>query len=241
MKKLVLTYYYTGIKDRWHKKTTQKCDPRDFDVLFKSVKGRGYDFITLSNELRTDDWTTVDLTGDLARPDDMSLYLHKFIACYEWLKKHPEYDEIWIVDSSDTEMLATPQPENGIIYTGYDAFFPAFNQFATFLWFLGGPFEGIWIPAGFGRGVRHGDDEIRYLRDCHLNDKAYNCGVFGGKREIVMDFLEKFTDRLRKNDIDLEMVAFNYLIYTQYQNKTKSITTRMTLGEHDMTKWWRHK
>ena len=243
MKKVVLTYYYTGILDKWHHNYVMKANPSDFDVLYNSVKGRGYDFITLANELEPDkpDWTVFSLKGPFEKPDNMSLYLHKFIACYMWLMLHPEYEEIWIVDSTDTEMLTTPNPEDDVIYTGYDAYFPAFGVYATFLWFLGGWSDGVYIPQGFGRGKRNGDFEVRYLKDLHEKDRPYNCGVFGGKREIVMKFLEDFCRRLLVNDIDLEMVPFNYLCYTKYAGKVENCTTRMTLGEKDYSKWWRHK
>ena len=239
MKKVVLTYYYTGIMDKWHHKRVMKADADDFNVLYNSVKGRGYDFITLANELEMDtpDWRTVKVK----KPDDMSLYLHKFIACYDWLLEHPEYEEIWIVDTTDTEMLKTPAPLEDRIYTGYDAYFPAFDCYATFLWFLGGWKEGVYVPQNFGRCRDNGDFETRYLKDLHQKDRPYNCGVVGGKREIVMEFLKDFADRLKKNDIELEMVPFNYLCYTKYAGKVHNCTTRMTMREKDYKKWWRHK
>ena len=238
-KKVVLTYYYTGIMDKWHHNYVMEANTKDFDALYNSVKDRGYDFITLANELQVHNpnWQTVKVE----KPEDMSLYLHKFIACYDWLLEHPEYEEIWIVDTTDTEMLKTPEPLEDRIYTGYDAYFPAFGVYATFLWFLGGWVDGVYIPQGFGRNRRNGDFETRYLKDLHEKDRPYNCGVVGGKREIIMEFLKDFTDRLRKNDIDLEMVPFNYLCYTKYAGKVHNCTTRMTMGEKDYKKWWRHK
>ena len=246
--KVVLTYYYTGIDDVWHHKVHKKSNVHDFDVLYDSVENRGYDFVTLANEWNrlvlnkgAKDWRVIGLEGGLAKPDDMSLYVHKFIACYEWLKNHPEYEEIWIVDSSDTEMLSLPEPKDGVIYTGYDAFFPEFDRNVNFYWFLGGVRYGVGIPQHFGVGSKNGDVETMFLRTVYPDELAYNCGVFGGKREIVMEFLEKFAKRLAKNDIDLEMVPFNYLIYTEYRDKTEVCTTRMTLCEKDYNKWWRHK
>lgn len=239
MKKVVLTYYYTGLYDDVHHKRFSEAKTSDFTTLLNSVKDRGYDFITLANELEvnTKDWKTYKIK----KPDDMSLYVYKFIACYDWLLLHPEYREIWIVDTTDTEMLGTPKPREGYVYTGYDAFFPAFNCYATMLWFLGGDMDGVCVPQGFGRGSEHGDFEVRYLKDLHKWDIAYNCGVFGGKREAVMEFLKDYARRLRKNDLDLEMVPFNYLCYSKYAGKVRVCTTRMTMGEKDYDKWWRHK
>ena len=245
-KKVVLTYYHTGMKDKWHhveEVGTKIADPNEFNTLYNSVHGRGYDFVTLANELAPDkpDWIVAKMDGELAKPEGMSLYVHKFIACYKWLLKHPEYEEIWIVDSRDTEMLGEPMPEDGHIYTGYDAYFPQFRRWVNFIWFLGGFIDGVWNVRNFGVGQRHGDIEEIYLRNVHSEDIPYNCGVFGGKRKDVMEFLKDYTDRLAVNDITLEMVPFNYLCYTKYKDKTEVCTTRMTMLEKDYTKWWRHK
>lgn len=247
-KKVVLTYYYTGMMDKWHHKKFKKCDASEFNTLYKSVEDRGYDFVTLANELypdaeRSKTWKVVELSGDLAKPDDMTLYVHKFIACYEWLKKHPEYEEIWIVDSGDTEMLKTPEPKDGLVYTGYDAFSPEFDKHVDMTWFLGGIRYGISIAQHFGVGAKHGDADVMWLKTVYKDAIPYNSGVFGGKRNDVMEFLKKYTDRLKKNDIELEMVPFNYVLFRDYvpYNKVEVCTTRMTLCEKDYAKWWRHK
>lgn len=248
--KIVLTYYYTGIDDVWHYHKHKDKDIHDFDTLWDSVEGRGYDFVTLANELHPDtkrsgSWKVVALDNKnyppLCKPKDMSLYVFKFIACYRYLLNHPEYEEIWIVDSSDTEMLSTPKPEEGKIYTGYDAFIPAFDRYCNFDWSLGAIKYGLSIPRHFGVGMRHGPMEETFLRNAHHEDIPYNCGIFGGKRTIVMEFLKKYVERLEKNDIDLEMVPFNFLIYTEYPDVTENCATRMTLTEKDYNKWWRHK
>lgn len=247
-KKVVLTYYYTGMFDNTHHKCFKQCLASDFDTLYESIDGRGYDFVTLCNEWPrlifdkgTRDWRIIGLEDELAKPMDMTLYVHKFIACYKWLQKHPEYEEIWIVDSSDTEMLSAPEPKEGIIYTGYDAYFPEFDRNVNFDWFLGGVKYGLSLKPHFGVDARHGEMEVKYLQTMHHNDLAYNCGVFGGKRKIVMEFLKDYTKRLAKNDIDLEMVPFNFLLYTKYKGKVEVCTTKMTLQEKDYNKWWRHK
>ena len=243
--KLVLTYYWTGEKDVWHKDIdVYHCDNREFDTLYNSVNGRGYDFVTIANELDPDreDWTVAVAVGALEKPEKMSLYVHKFIACYKFLLMHPEYEEIWIVDSSDTEMLGTPNPEPGIIYGGYDAYFPLFKQYAPMKYLIGGWVEGgIWYPGIFEMGHPHDYDIHRYLRDLHIDDIGWNCGVLGGKREVVMEFLEKMVPLLEKTVSDVEMVIFNYVMYRYFSGRSKCITTRMTLGEHDTSKWWRHK
>lgn len=242
-KKLVLTYYWTGEYDTWHKDiSVYKADAREFDTLRKSIKGRGYDFATIANELITsdDDWK-IEAGDYLDKPVDMSVYVHKFIACYKYLMRHPEYDEIWIVDSADTEMLSTPNPKEGIIYSGHDAYSPIFHEFYPIKCLVGGESDGVWIPGIFMKGHNQDYHIVRYLQACHIDDFAWNCGVLGGKREIVMEFLEKFVPLLEQTVSDVEMVIYNYVLYRYFNDRKECITTRMTLGEKDMTKWWRHK
>lgn len=245
--KIVLTYYWTGEHDVWHKDIdVYHADPREFDTLYNSVANRGYDFITLANELypdsaRSKTWKVVELSGPLEKPKDMSLYVHKFIACYQFLLNHPEYEEIWIVDSADTEMMGTPRPKDGIIYGGYDAYAPIFHQFYPIKYIVGGESDGVWLPGIFMMGHRQDDHIVRWLRATHLEDVAWNCGVFGGKRAVVMEFLEKFVPLLMNTVSDVEMVVYNYVLYRWFEGRAECITTRMTLGEVDMTKWWRHK
>ena len=246
-KKIVLTYYWTGEHDVWHKDIdVYHADPHEFDTLYNSVFGRGYDFVTLANELyptadKSKFWKVVELSGDWEKPKNMSLYVHKFIACYEYLLKHPEYEEIWIVDSSDTEMMGTPAPEDGIIYGGYDAYAPIFHKYYPVKYLVGGEADGVWLPGIFMMGHKQDDEIVRYLRALHLEDTAWNCGVFGGKRDVVMEFLEKFVPLLKKTISDVEMVVYNYVMYRYFSGRSRCITTRMTLGETDLNKWWRHK
>lgn len=242
--KIVLTYYWTGEHDVWHKDIDiYHADPREFDTLYNSVSNRGYDFITLANELVPDrpDWLVYRPLDDDAKPKDMSLYVHKFICCWKYLLEHPEYEEIWIVDSADTEMLKTPEPEDGKVYGGYDAYAPIFHKFYPVKYLIGGEADGVWLPGIFMMGHRQDDHIVRWLRATHLEDVAWNCGVFGGKREAVMEFLDKFVPLLMNTVSDVEMVVYNYVLYRWFEDRAECITTRMTLGELDMTKWWRHK
>lgn len=242
-KKIVLTYYYTGEYDIWHKDIgIYEANPSDFDTLYDSVIGRGYDFVTIANELVPDKpkWT-VYMDDELRKPDGMTLYVHKFIACYKYLLKHPEYDEIWIVDSSDTEMLKTPEPKDGKVYSGYDMYSPIFKQFVPVKYLVGGNAEGVWVPGIFELGHKYDYVVDRCLRDLFADEIAWNCGIFGGKREPVMEFLEKLCGLLEKTESDTEMTIFNYIILLYFKDRCECITTRMTLGEHDYTKWWRHK
>jgi len=156
-KNLVLTYYVTGLQDIWHKDIDiYKCNNREFDTLYDSVMNRKkkYDFITLANELAPDrkNWAV----EAIVKPEGISLYVHKFIACYEFLKSHTDYEEIWIVDSADTEMLGTPNPKPNCVYSGYDAYNPIFKQFYPIKYLVGGWVEGgVWFPGIFERGIRY--------------------------------------------------------------------------------------
>lgn len=242
-KKIVLTYYWTGEYDIWHKDIgVYEADASEFDTLYNSVKGRGYDFVTIANQLKPtkDDWQVV-MDKELEKPSNMTLYVHKFIACYKYLLKHPEYNEIWIVDSSDTEMLKTPEVRKGRVYAGYDMYSPIFKQFVPVKYLVGGNAEGVWVPGIFEMGHKYDYVADRTLRDLYADEIAWNCGVLGGDREVVMEFLEKLCALLENTESDTEMPLFNYVMFLYFKDRCECITTRMTLGERDMSKWWRHK
>ena len=242
-KKIVLTYYWTGEYDIWHKDIgVYKPNPSEFHTLYDSVAGRGYDFVTIANELVPDkpNWT-VYMDDELKKPDGMTLYVHKFIACYKYLLKHPEYDEIWIVDSSDTEMLKAPEPKDNMVYSGYDMYSPIFRKFVPVKYLVGGNAEGVWVPGIFELGHKYDYVVDKYLRDEFGEEIAWNCGIFGGKRAPAMEFLSKLCELLEKTDSDTEMTIFNYVIFLYFKDRCKCIATRMTLGEKDYSKWWRHK
>ena len=228
--KVVLTYYYTGEADFWHteRPIIKKPDTLDFLVLRKSLaQFPDWDFHTLANEFEPN-WDYTKIT----KPEGMTFFVHKFMAAKKWIEEHPEYEWIWIVDTSDTQMLQEPQMQKDIIYTGYDCWSRIRGRYQSVKTLINGGF----------RKFKHSSFIHDSLRQW-AQDPCYNCGVTGGHRDILLQFLADLEELMLKYPADLEMVTYNYLIFSKYKRKTSICTTKLNNWVNDLSEgaWWRHK
>lgn len=227
-KKVVLTYYYTGEKDFWHPELQEikKPDRLDFFVLKKSVdQFSNYDFHTLSNEFRPDWDHTI-----ISKPDDLTFYAYKFIAMKDWIKEHEEYEEIWIVDTTDTQLIQDTNLEEGYLYTGLDCYSRRRKGYQS---------VRTMVNGGFKR-FKHNQATHRELLKVG-NKPCFNCGVIGGRRTILLEFLEELSDRLQTFKPATEMVEFNWVLFNHYPDRIKLCTTRLNTWTIDNNCIWRHK
>lgn len=227
-KKVVLTYYYTGEADFWHPelKEIKKPDRLDFLVLRKSVaQFPNYDFHTLTNEFQPD-WDHTKIT----KPEELTFYTYKFIAMRNWIREHPEYEEIWLVDTSDTQLLRDIDMEKDLIYTGLDCYSRRRNRYQT---------VRTMINGGF-RKFKHNSATHRELQKFGYKP-CYNCGVCGGHREILLEFLDELCDRLETFQPATEMVEFNWVLFHHFQDRTRLCTTKLETWSIDNAAVWRHK
>ena len=70
---------------------------------------------------------------------------------------------------------------------------------------------------------------------------CFNCGVLGGHRKILLEFLNILCDRLNDFNPALEMVEFNWVLFNDFIDKVQIVTTKLNNFEINKTKWWRHK
>lgn len=226
--KVVLTYYYTGERDFWHPedKSIKRPDRLDFLVLKKSVdQFTDWTFHTLTNEFIPNwDYTIIK------KPEDKTLYAYKFIAVRRWLLDHPECEWIWVVDTTDTQMLCSPPMVKDVIYTGLDCWSRKRKKFQS---------VRTLVNGGFRRFPHNRATHQELMRVGY--EACYNCGVLGGHRDIILDFLNILCARINEFNPALEMVEFNWVLFNNFKDKIKIITTRLNNWEIDNTKWWRHK
>lgn len=228
MNKVVLTYYYTGEQDFWHPelKEVKKPDPLDFFVLKKSVdQFTDWEFHTLSNEF-IPNWNYTQIK----KPDHQTLYTYKFIAIRQWLLDYPEYKWIWIVDTSDTQMLQDPPMKEDVLYTGLDCYSRKRKKYQSVRTLVNGGF----------RRFKYNSATHRELMKVGMKP-CFNCGVLGGHRKILLEFLDILCDRLNDFNPALEMVEFNWVLFNDFIDKVQIVTTKLNNFEIDKSKWWRHK
>lgn len=128
-------------------------------------------------------------------------YFQRWLSQYQYLRDHPEIDNVFVVDVSDVTMLKNPFPElvDGKLYVG-DEPTNLFNK---------------WMM------VNHPYDPVKSFLRSNPRNILLNCGVVGGSRDVVMklchDMVRLYFDNGCKDKFD--MGAFNYICYTKYSGR----------------------
>lgn len=133
-------------------------------------------------------------------------------------------DRVWLVDGTDVEMLHDPFPhmQPGALYIGSEPHTLAIE----------------WL-AGNHPSIARFAGTFPYLQ-------LHNCGIVGGYREVVSEFLIDFNmviDAASSTDLS-EMGAFNLVTHTQWAGHVVTgwpVHTEYKAFEHNGTAWWRHK
>lgn len=166
----------------------------------------------------------------------LSPYWQRWIAIYEYLRSNTHLRNVWCVDATDVKMLRDPFPhmDPGTIYVGDEP-----KTIQT-------PWMQQQHPAGF----------LQQFFRSHRTQTLLNCGLVGGSRENVMEFIRAMLDLWVKNRGDVkfgrersvgetEMGLFNYVCYSE------QFRERISHGPHVNTvfkkykdnggAWWMHK
>ena len=235
---VVICGVFTGQPDfqiKWGERHNSVPDPRytrtiglDYaDKLKTSCDAFGQRLIVLNNiEQRTEGLTEYVLTGTSTDP-----YKNRFLKALHYLLQHPEIDNVWITDSGDVTMLNNPFPDMqpGKIYVGSETtnkldcqwmLFNTTNQYYT-----------QWLHRNAGKTL-------------------LNCGLLGGSRQDVIDYLTKMFFIWGYNVANMsliDMLVFNVVGYEHYSDRIvygaglvnnifKTMRPTPTRKE-----WWLHK
>jgi len=235
---VVICGVYTGKPDfqiKWGERHSSTPNPEytrtiglDYaDRLKKSVDLHGQRLVVLNNiEQRTDGNTEYVLTGSSDDP-----YKNRFLKALHYLIAHPEIDNAWIVDSGDVTMQNNPFPDMkpGKIYVGSETT----NKLNCEWMILNTPnaYYKTWLKQNFGRTL-------------------LNCGLLGGSRQDVIDYLTKMFYVWGYNPANMsliDMLVFNVAGYEHFADKivagvglvnNQFKTMRPTLQRSE---WWLHK
>lgn len=189
---LVLTCYFTTLIDpqRGHK---WEYKPEILDTLINSVPG-GVDFKCLSDHSSLHKLPMVSYVPKHDNP-----YLAKWIGFKDYIVAHPKYDNIAMLDGSDTEIMVNPFDyiDRDKIYCGYE---PGFTN-------------NEWLS------YHH---NIPLLNDLYRLGRLplLNAGVLIGHRDIVLEFIYHMIDLINTDqNVLTDMLYFNYILRKYFADR----------------------
>jgi hypothetical protein len=165
----------------------------------------------------------------------VSPYWQRWISLYQFLMANPNLRNVWCVDATDVEMLRNPfdSMEPGVLYVG--------DEQGT----------KLGIPWMFSN---HPSRTLQLFFRQNANLPLLNCGVLGGSRDIVMEFIRKLLVAYAKNREDMkykrdasvgeiDMGLFNWIAHTMRHRIVHGpkVTTKFKAFKDNGTAWWRHK
>ena len=167
-------------------------------------------------------------------PSDYSPNVQRWFHYLDYIKSRPELEKIWMVDSTDVQALKNPFNliEPNMLYVGSE---------------VGMTVENSWMQKTQEPYFKAAD--YRAIIAQNGAKMLPNCGLVGGYRDIVIEYLEKLceaqktymTTAYRSTD----MAGFNYILWKYFKG-------RFDYGVHINTKFkgyetdnsvaaWKHK
>lgn len=148
-------------------------------------------------------------------------YFQRWFEYFKYLREHPEIDHVYIVDSTDTEMLKEPSWDMGdALYVGSE------DSHVGTPWML-----------------KHNNDrQVKQFLQLSRTKRLLNCGIVGGSRKNIMDLSRDiYTAYFEGKTGPFEMGIFNMLCYTKYKTLPASVTRFKAYDYKNTEKEFRHK
>lgn len=246
---MILTSYFT-LKPDWQ---TGRMVPQQFGYirhLYRSVMLNGLNATVIFDSLPE------DLIGFFAndrvrflqvRLDDWDYTLGvndiRFLVFQDEIKKHPEWQTIFMVDAFDVQAATNPcshmtrfAVEPSLLYVGSENKTIRGNE-----WFF-------WVLSQLGGQYR------KWYSTVKREQVILNAGISGGSRAVVLEFLEKLSDvlmdpeltvRKMRKQVNANMAAFNYVVYNNFSGRFRTgspVHSRFKRFEDRRTDvWFVHK
>lgn len=215
-KDVVIACYFSGVPDVQRNNERWTADFKPIQKLKQSVESKGYEFVLIHNCFEYANLTTIQ----------GSPYFERWLKEWQYLRDHPDINNVFVVDATDVDMLNDPFPhlERGKLYVGDE---PAETLSNT--WLL----------------KMHREQTVNsYLTD-HPELPMLNCGVVGGDRQTVMDLCrDLYLYGIEHPTEQTEMGAFNYFMHSKYSGIMeygRQVTTLFKRYERYSKAWFRHK
>lgn len=165
--------------------------------------------------------------GEIYEECQINPYFQRWITYRNYIVNNPDLNIIWMVDATDVELLKNPfEFQKDILYVGY--------EHASLL--------NQWM-------INNSRADSRILNFIKTNgrDMLLNCGVVGGHRDVVMEFLNKMVLYYVLNNkvsSSVDMPLFNYIVYTYFSGRIitgRDIVTDFKKNEYNKQSVWKHK
>lgn len=159
--------------------------------------------------------------------------VYRWIVYFEWMQ-HNEFEKIWMVDSTDVEMLKDPFKiiKQGKLYCG--------DEFGMIT-------ENRWMRTTQEKWFRISD--YRSIIQKYANETLINCGLVGGTYEIIYRLIEMWANIHKTKTVGLmhstDMAIFNYVARKHFNDVIVHGDAINTKFKHFETKnkksLWKHK
>lgn len=242
---MLLSSFFTTRKD-WQREKYAKPSFSKFQKLYRTVFELGLNMTLIYDDLPEDilktytcerwRWEKVNL-DDFDRKYGVNDVRYFFFE--RLLARHTEWEYIFVIDAFDVQVRINPCPslQPGKLYVGSER-----------EKLKGHP----WMKARYSKMGGKYNDWYKAKVDANMN--IMNCGISGGHRDIMLKVFRKMMEiqsdpnlacRKANQDINVNMAALNYIVYTSYTNKiitgapVHSMYKRFEVNRKDV--WFIHK
>jgi hypothetical protein len=164
---------------------------------------------------------------------EYALTVARFFHQLEFLlTSSEEFEFVFMVDSTDVELLKNPFTEmkNDTLYSGDEV----------------REVNNVWMRRK-ERLLKI--DDYNEVMSPHYKSALLNCGLCGGDRRTVVDFLELLTGYYNEYssgvvEETLAMPIYNYTIFKHFLSKVSHgahVNTEFKKNQRNNTSWWKHK
>jgi hypothetical protein len=179
-------------------------------------------------EIENCEWIRVDPNPEFV-PNVARWFIQK-----EWIEKNQDIvDAVFMVDSTDVEMLRNPfkKIREGVLYCGDEVHNKVENK-----WMKTTQEPLLKIP------------DYRSIIEENKDHILLNCGIFGGYKSQVLDYLTKLcmyhSEYSNNVDGSTDMSVFNYTMFKHFKEIYEHgphVNTKFKFFEYNETSWWKHK
>ncbi len=242
---LICASLFTGVYDVNRNELLASDDYGVIEKWCKSIENLGMQGVVFHNNFSESTISEANLTNiTFIRVDfntKMSANVFRYNIYLDFLEKQGQLVEnLFVTDIADVEVVLNPF-ETNLFKQNEDCLFC--GDEAAIL-------ENEWM-FNHCTHLRNSIPDFKNFEHKNNQEVLLNCGIIGGKREIMLHLLKALTEIhntvtiSNKTPYTLDMGAFNYVARTQFEKKIRHgypINTRFKGYESERTDcWFRHK